>query len=119
MLDYIQVRCCVIDYLEKKAPEWLVPYTVFLFWTCVEAENRKRRLDNPNKRKLYDSEIKRALKYFSNISVRQIIADPYTGRKKKALAVIGKISFKLAYYANPIILYMSRNVRKLKKILKQ
>ena len=113
MLNYVQVRCCVVDYLERNAPEWLVPYTVFLFWTCIEAEDRKRKLENPNERKAYDLEINRALEYFSNISMSQIIADPYTGRTGKALAVIGKISFRLAYYANPLIRYMKRSVRKI------
>ena len=92
------MRCSVIEFLKKNAPEWLVPYTLFLFWTCVEAEDRKRKLQDSDEVEIYDFEINRALKYFSEISVKQIVADPNTKRTRKALAVIGKISFPLACY---------------------
>lgn len=98
ILNYVQVRCSVIEFLKKNAPEWLVPYTLFLFWTCVEAEDRKRKLQDSDEVEIYDFEINRALKYFSEISVKQIVADPNTKRTRKALAVIGKISFPLACY---------------------
>ncbi len=98
MLNYVQVRSCVVDYLKRKAPEWVVPYTVFLFRTCVEAEHRRRELTDPAEKAVYDAEISRARKRFSDISVRQILADPYTRRARKVLALIGKVSFPLACF---------------------
>ncbi len=96
ILDYLYVRCELLDYLKEYAPEWVVPYTMEMFTICVTAGNRISTLDNESGIVQYKTMIKKSLGYFSEIKVREILRDPYTAPKRKALSVCGKISYPFA-----------------------
>ena len=94
--DCCFIKRCTIDYLEEHAPEWVVPYTMLLFTTCVDAANWFPELHDASEKDRYRTEIQCGLDYFKKISILKILGDPHTGRPRKLLAAVGKISFPLA-----------------------
>ncbi len=98
MLDYLYVKCCTIELLKKRAPEWIVPYTLALYTHCIDAANRIPQLSDSSDKERYRVEIKKALSYFREISIVDILRNPYSSNLRKLLAVTGKISIPLACF---------------------
>lgn len=98
ILDYLVVKRYTVEYLKEHAPEWIVPYTISLFTFCIDAANRIPLLTNTSDMEHYRSEVNSALKCFSQISIMDILRDPYTKSRRKLLATIGKASFPLACF---------------------
>ena len=97
-IDYVVVKRHALECVIEKASHWAVPYAASMFSSCLDAAIRKPSLSDPEERKRYDSEIRKALSLFAKISIFDILGDPYTKKRRKALAVIGKISFPLACF---------------------
>lgn len=98
MLDYLVVKRFTVEVINESAPEWTVPYTVAMFASCLNASGRLPQLSDSFEREKYQEEINKALSYFSQISISDILKDPYSKRRRKLIAVIGKISFPLACF---------------------
>ncbi len=96
LLDYLEAKRLTVETIKESAPEWTVPYTVAMFASCLNAAGRLPQLSDPFERKKYQEEINKALNYFSQISILDILMDPYSKRRRKLITVIGKISFPLA-----------------------
>ncbi len=95
-IDYVVVKRHAVEYIKEHAPEWIVPYTIGMFTFCLDAANRLPELSDYSVKKNYKSELKKALSYFSEISISDIMKDPYTEKRRKYIAVAGKISFPFA-----------------------
>lgn len=97
-IDYVVVKRHTVEYIKEHAPEWIVPYTVGMFTFCLDAVNRLPELSDHSVKQNYKSELKKALSYFSEISISDIIKDLYTEKRRKYIAVAGKVSFPLACF---------------------
>lgn len=97
-IDYVVVKRHTVEYIKEHAPEWIVPYTVGMFTFCLDAANRLPEISDRSVKQSYKSELKKALSYFSEISISDIIKDPYTEKRRKYIAVAGKVSFPLACF---------------------
>lgn len=96
ILDHLYVRCSLMDYLIEHSEKWVVPSAIELFTFCIDAANRIPLLEGSDQKEQYRLEIHHALEYFSRLSIKDILDDPYTKKKRKMLAIIGKISFPLS-----------------------
>lgn len=96
MIDHLYIRLQLLDYLKKHAPKWVVPFTVELFSICIQITNKINMIKDNNQKDNCREAINLALSWFSEISVRDILRDPYTQKPRKTIALVGKISYPLS-----------------------
>ncbi len=98
------VGCELMEHLSIDAPEWIVPFTLKLFSDTSTLYNKLAESQDEGDYTIPRERIDRALEYFSRISFQSILIESRINTRRKAIALIGKVSFPAACFTKKALL---------------
>ena len=102
--DGVYVGVKLLEYLKENAPEWVPMFTLSIFSEFVNVMLKMQRINYAGDPEEVQAGIDSVMKCMSELSIYDIVNDPYTEPSRKLIGAAGKVSYPFAYATKKMLL---------------